>query len=362
VESGVADVHIILEESAPVVAKLAVNYNSFSKVMLIANLTKRDMLGKPSISAVTIGLSENPRIRVDHTIITGSKKFPVASVSELYAERQDFSSYNDYRVIGSYRQSNIYFDTRLQLAFRRRKLYALGVHLESVSLKPKSITALDVQGGNRYIQPYARFEYNTHDRLFLPRKGTYFLVEPSVIINRPHDVIIKSNGIPILDLDSLGISYKNFVRLRLQWQHIIPFKRKHFITLQAEGAANFNSSQLLFHDFVAGGMQPVFRNQVTFSGIGDAALRTNSLIKIAANWRYQFSGNVYAAANINVMYHSFFKEAYYSNSNKFLSGYAFTLGIDLPIGPVEFSFIYSDQSKVLTNYVSVGFRFSRSVF
>jgi NTE family protein len=362
VEPGVADLHIILEESAPLVAKLAVNYNSFSKVMLIANLTKRDMIGKPSISAVTIGLSENPRIRLDHTIITGSKKFPLASVSEIYAERQSFSSFRDFKAIGTYRQSNVYFDTRLQLAFRRRKLYALGVHLESVVLKPMSETALDVEGGNRYIQPYLRFEYNTHDRPFMPRKGTYILLEPSVIIGRPNKVIFKSNGVPILDLDSLGISYKNFVRLRLQVQHIIPFRVKHFITLQAEGAANFNSSQLLFHDFVAGGMQPIFRNQVTFSGIGDAALRTNSLVKAAVNWRYQFSGSVYAAANINVMYHSFLKEEYYSYSSKFLSGYALTVGIDLPIGPVEFSFMYSDQSKVLTNYASVGFRFSRNVF
>lgn len=362
VEPGVADIHLILEESAPVVAKLAVNYNSFSKVMLIANLTKRDMLGKPSISAITIGLSENPRIRLDHTIITGSKKIPLSSVSEIYAERQDFSSFRDFKVVGSYRQWNVYFDTRLQFAFKRNKSYALGVHLETVSLKPMAETAFDLEGGNRYIQPYLRYEYNTHDRLFMPRKGSYILLEPSVIISRPNKVVFKSDGVPILDLDSLGISYKNFVRLRLKAQHIIPFRTKHFITLQAEGAANFNSSQLLFHDFVAGGMQPLFRNQVTFSGIGDAAIRTNSLVKAAVNWRCQFSGSVYAAANVNVMYHSFLTEKYYSYSSKFLSGYAVTLGIDLPIGPVEFSFMYSDQSKVLTNYASVGFRFSRNMF
>jgi len=362
VEPGVADMRLIAEENAPIAAKLAINFNSFSNIMLIANMSFRDIIGKPSITSFTVGLSENPRLRVEHTMIFGTKNIPMASVSEVYAERQEFQQYRSYKAVGTYRQSNYYFDTRLQLAFKRRQSYAAGLHLETVYLKPLSETILDVQGKNTYVQPYLRYEYNTQDRLFLPRKGSYVLFEPSVIFSRPRDVILKSNGERILNLDSLGLNDGNFLRMKLQVQKVIPLRRRHYLTLQGEAAMNLNSSQFVFHDFVVGGLQPVMRNQVNFTGIADAAVRTNSLVKGLINWRYQFSGSVYAGLTINAMYCSFLREEFYDNPDKFLSGYGLTLGIESPIGPLEFTFMYSDQSKILKNYVNLGFRFSRAMF
>ncbi|MBZ5856135.1 patatin-like phospholipase family protein [Flavihumibacter profundi] len=363
VESGVADMHLIAEENAPVTAKLAINYNSFSNIMLIANMTIRDIIGKPSISSATIGISENPRLRLEHTMIFGTKKIPMASITEMYGERQEFSSYKDFRVIGSNRQSLFYVDTRLQLAFKRRSSYAVGMHWETGSIKPLSQTILDLRGTNNFSQAYFRYEYNSHDRLFLPRRGGYVLFEPSVIINRPEDITLKSNGAEIGNMDSLGIKKSTFTRFRFQAQKVVPVSRKNFITLQAEADANFNTNSFVFQDFVVGGMQPVIRNQVTFTGIPDASVRTNSLVKGSFNWRYQFSGSVYAAATLNLMYHSFLQQQqFYYTPEKLLTGYGLTLGIDSPIGPLEFSFMYSDQSGILKNYVNLGYRFSRAMF
>lgn len=362
VSPGVADMRLIAEENAPITAKLAINYNSFSNIMLIANMSIRDLIGKPSITSATIGISENPRVRVEHTMIFGTKKIPMASVSEVYAERQEFGQYRDYKVIGNYRQTNYFFDTRLQLAFKRRQLYAVGLHWETVALKPLSETALDVNGKNNYFQGYLRYEHNTHDRLFLPRRGVYFLLEPSVIVSNPRDIKIISNGTPILDLDSLGIKDGSFMRLRMQVQKVFPLRGRHYITVQGEAAGNLNTNQLIFHDFVIGGLQPMMRNQVSFAGIADAAVRTNSLVKAAVNWRYQFSGSVYTGLTVNAMYHSFLKKGLTENNGSFLSGYGITLGIESPVGPLEFTFMYSDQARILKNYVNLGFRFSRAMF
>jgi NTE family protein len=94
----------------------------------------------------------------------------------------------------------------------------------------------------------------------------------------------------------------------------------------------------------------------------DAALTTNSVLKGAANWRYQITGAVYTALTFNLMYASFLKEPIETTTNRLLSGYAFTLGIDSPIGPLEFSLMYGDQSRFIRNYVNLGFRFSRQMF
>jgi len=363
VETGVADLHIITEEFPSFKVKLGLHYSTMTKIMLIANFTKEDLLGKPGVSYITAGISENPRIRVGHSMVMGSSKFPLSSVTEIYGEQQKFSQYSDFEETGNnYKQSDIYFDTRLQVAYERRKLYGIGVRLEHVSLKPVSRSLFDLYGRNNYIQPYARYEYNTLDKLFLPRKGTYILLEPSAIVGQSQKLTLKSMGIPVDYLDSLDVKTENFFRAKAQLQHVIPFRQRNTITIQAEADANFNSDQLLFHDFVVGGMQPAFRNQVTFAGIQDAALRTNSLVKLNINWRYQLVGAVFAAANANIMYHSFLKNRLPANSQKFLSGYGLTVGLDTPIGPFEFSFNYCDQAKDLNNYLNIGFRFSKGMF
>jgi NTE family protein len=363
VAEGIADLHIITEEFPSFKMKLGLHYSTMTKIMLIANFTKQDLFGKPSVSYVTAGISENPRIRVGHSMIMGSSKFPLSSVTEIYGEQQKFSQYTDFDETGNnYKQSDISFDTRLQVAYKRRELYGLGVRLEHVSLKPVSRSLFDLYGRNNYIQPYLRYEYNTLDKLFLPRKGTYILLEPSAIVSQSQKLTIKSMGVPVDFLDSIGGGSGNFLRAKAQVQHVIPFRQRNTITIQAEADANFNSTQLLFHDFVVGGMQPVFRNQVTFAGIQDAALRTNSLVKLNVNWRYQIAGAIFAAANANIMYHSFLLDQLPSSSPKFLSGYGLTLGLDTPLGPFEFSFNYCDQAKDLNNYLNIGFRFSKGMF
>ncbi len=365
VTEGVADLHLITEEFAPLTAKIALNYNSFSKIMLIANLTARDLIGHESVTAFSVGISENPRLRFDHSVIMGSSKLPLASVTEIYAEWQKFSQYRDYKTIGGYRQSNAYFDTRLQLAYNRKKLYAAGIRLQTVGVTPQSQTLLDVDGHNNYIQPYLRYEYNTLDRNFLARKGAYILFEPSAILAQGMNAVFSSAGLPIINTDSLGIDTRPFFKLKAQLQQVFSLTKKNFLTLQSEGAINFNTEQLLFHDYIVGGLQPMFHNQVSFAGLQDATLRTNSFVKLALNWRYQFSGSIYFSATANIMYHSFLTEKYRSftgiNGN-FLSGYGLGLGMDSPIGPLEFTFTYSNQAKTLYNYLNVGFRFSRDIF
>ncbi len=361
-EEGVADMHLIAEENAPVTAKLAVHFNTLSDMSLIVNLSFRDYLGKQSRTSIGAAISENFRFRAEHSQVFGTPKVPLAWISEYYFERQEFPTYNNYKASGLGRELSTSIDTRLQLAYKRRQSYALGIHWERASFKPLTEALQTVEGRIRYLQGYLRYEYNSHDRLFLPRRGTYTLFEPSIIFAQQPNAIFYVAGEPILNIDSIGLSFGSFARLRFQIQKVIPIRKRSYLTLQGEAAGNFNASQFLFHDFLVGGMKPIMRNQVSFAGIQDAALTTNSLIKGAANWRYQITGAVYTALTFNLMYTNFLKQPIEAQTNRLLSGYAFTLGIDSPIGPLEFSLMYGDQSRFIRNYVNLGFRFSRQMF
>lgn len=361
-EEGVADMHLIAEENAPVAMKLAVHYNTLSNMSLIANFTIRDYFGKQSRTMVSNALSENFRFRAEHSQVFGTPKLPFAWVSEYYFERQEFPTYLDYKSVGLARELSTYVDSRFQLAYKRRESYALGLHWERASIKPLTQSLLAMQGSIRYLQAYLRYEYNSHDRLFLPRRGTYTLLEPSVIFAQDPNAKVMVAGTPILNLDSLGLQFGTFARLRFQIEKVIPIMKRSYLTMQAEAAGNFNASQFFFHDFIVGGMKPIMRNQVSFAGIPDAGVSTNSLVKGALNWRYQFTTSIYTALTFNMMYTSFLKEPLESNPDKLFSGYGFTLGIDSPIGPLEFSLMYGDRFKHIRNYVNLGFRFSRQMF
>lgn len=361
-EPNTADMHLIASENAPVTAKLALHFNTLSDMSLIANLSLRDYFGKQSRTSVATAISENFRFRAEHSQVFGTSKVPLAWVSEYYFERQEFPTYNSYKSVGLSRELSSYIDTRIQLAYKRRQSYALGIHFERASMKPLTEGPQTIEGRIRYMQGYARYEYNSHDRLFLPRRGTYTLIEPSVIFGQRPNAVFLASGVPILNIDSLGLTFGTFTRLRFQIQKAIPVTRRSYLTLQSEAAANFNASQFLFHDFLIGGMKPIMRNQVSFAGIQDAAVTTNSFVKGAINWRYQITGAVYTAATFNLMYSGFLKEPFEELDDKLFSGYAFTLGIDSPIGPLEFSLMYGDRYRHIRNYVNLGFRFSRQIF
>ncbi|KYP14852.1 patatin-like phospholipase family protein [Flavihumibacter sp. CACIAM 22H1] len=361
-EEGVADMHLIAEENAPITAKLAVHYNTLSDMSLIANLSFRDILGKQSRTSVAAAISENFRFRAEHSQVFGTPHVPLAWVSEFYFERQEFPTYNSYKSIGLARELSTFVDTRLQLAYKRRQSYAAGIHWERASLKPLTENLQTIEGKIRYLQGYLRYEYNSHDRLFLPKRGTYTLLEPSIIFAQKPNAVFLASGVPILNIDSLGLTFGSFARLRFQIQKVLPIRKRSFLTLQGESAANFNASQFLFHDFLIGGMKPIMRNQVSFAGLQDATITTNSFIKGAINWRYQITGAVYTGITFNLLYANFLKEPFEIEDRRLLSGYAFTLGIDSPIGPLEFNFMYGDQSRHIRNYVNLGFRFSRQMF
>lgn len=361
-EDNMADMKLVAEENSPVTAKLAVHFNTLSDMSLIANLSFRDFLGKQSRTSVGSSISENFRFRAEHSQVFGTPRVPLAWVSEYYFERQEFPTYNNFKSIGVGRELSTFVDTRLQLAYKRRQLYAMGVHWERASFKPLTDGPKTLKGRIRYLQGYLRYEYNSHDRLFLPRRGTYTLFEPSIIFAQQPNAVINESGEPERNLDSLGLNFGSFARLRFQIQKVLPIRKRSYLTLQGEAGGNINASQFLFHDFLLGGMQPIMRNQVNFAGFQDVAVTTNSFIKGAANWRYQITGAVYTAFTFNLVYAGFLNESYETQRNHLYSGYAFTLGIDSPIGPLEFSLMYGDQARFIRNYVNLGFRFSRQMF
>ncbi len=73
--------------------------------------------------------------------------------------------------------------------------------------------------------------------------------------------------------------------------------------------------------------------------------------------RYNPANNIYITGRINGLVKNFATRNNVTSAKDGLSGYALTFAYKTPIGPVELSAMYSDQSKKLQSYVMLGIPF-----
>jgi NTE family protein len=73
--------------------------------------------------------------------------------------------------------------------------------------------------------------------------------------------------------------------------------------------------------------------------------------------RYNPANNIYITGRINALVKDYATKKNATSSKDALTGYALTFAYKTPIGPIELSAMYSDQSKRLQSYVLVGIPF-----
>ena len=78
---------------------------------------------------------------------------------------------------------------------------------------------------------------------------------------------------------------------------------------------------------------------------------------LQAGLRYNVVNNLYLIGRFTSLLKDFVAINNGPAQASFLSGYALTFAYKSPIGPVELSMMYSDQSRKLQSYVTVGIPF-----
>ena len=78
---------------------------------------------------------------------------------------------------------------------------------------------------------------------------------------------------------------------------------------------------------------------------------------LQAGLRYNVINNLYLVGRFTSLVKDFVAINNGPAKTSFLSGYALTFAYKSPIGPVELSMLYSDQSRKFQSYVSIGIPF-----
>jgi NTE family protein len=336
-------------------AKLSLHYNKFSGISAIANITSRNLIITNSRDLLTINLGEALRVRAEHLQYLGRRKNFSFTIGTQY-DRFDVNTYNTYKQSGIYKQSFFKFDSRFQYSTLRNLAIGIGERFEIINYKPAILSGFQFSGNNNFFTSYFYVSHNSLDKVVYPRRGVKLHTEFGLVGSQDPNVDFYIDGRPA-PKDSIGISDKAYPRLAFGLESYTPISRRSVFELRIQAGANFNYSNNIMNEFSIGGLTPLFRNQVVFAGLQEGSLYTPAMAAFQGGYRYELLNNIYLMARGNILFNNFISSSRFFNNPNILSGYALTFGYNFALGPLEFSLMYSDQSRNLSSYVNIGIPF-----
>jgi NTE family protein len=337
-------------------SKIGIHYTQFTGIGLVLNLTSRNLILPHSRSLVTVNLGETFRARAEHLQYLGRGK-NVAMILGTNYERFDLNTYQKYKQDGLYKMHLFRADGRMQFSSNRKFTVGAGTRYEWISYKPSIPSGFELNGKNELVTTYGYLGINTLDRAVYPRRGWKVDGEFGFIYNQSPDITFYSEGVPIGNLDSFGITYANFQRAVLNIEGYAPISPRSTFSAAFQSGINFRYNQNILNDFVIGGMYKIFRNQVVFAGLPEAAIYTPSVAALQLAYRLQLYNNFFLIGRTNGLINNFVSTDNVLQRPSFLSGHALTLGYNFALGPLEVSAVYSDQSKRMQSVISLGISF-----
>jgi NTE family protein len=336
-------------------AKLGLHYNKFTGISLIANLTARNFLITNSRDLVTVNIGEALRIRAEHLQYIGRRKNFSLSLG-AQADRFDINTYNTYKQNGIYKQNLAKLDGHLQYSTLRNLAVGIGERFETISYKPAILSGFQFTGNNNFFTTYGFVSHNSLDKVVYPRKGVKLRAELGFVSQQDPNISFFVNG-QEAPKDSIEVTGKPYPRLTFMLDNFTPLSRRSVLALKVQAGANFNYGRNIMNEFAVGGMTSLFRNQVVFAGLQEGSLYTPAFAALMATYRYELLSNTYISGSANFLVNNAISSSPFFQNPNLLTGYALTFGYNFALGPLEFSLMYSGQSKNLGTYVNIGIPF-----
>jgi len=353
---GTVKIVFDVEENPFTFAKLGINYNQFTGISLIGNITSRNFLSPYSKSQATINLGENLRLRGEHVQYFGKlKTFSLTATTQV--ESVNINSYNNFEKQGLFKQGYFLGDLNIRFSPLRNLSFGAGSRFENLHYSPQLPSQLEVRGGIGFFNSYLFLQANSLSNAVYPRSGSKTDIEAGYVFNENQDLSFYINGHLVNNQDSLGFNYNNYTRIKFNSEKYVPLSKRSTFFTQAQAGVNFKGQNNIINSFSIGGLNSVYRNQITFAGLNEGTVLTNSVASLQLGLRYQLYNNTYLIGKINGAFYNFIDSQLTLEKSKFLSGYSLSFGYNFILGPLEVSAMYSDQTKSILPYINLGIPF-----
>jgi NTE family protein len=343
-----------VEENPLTFAKIGLNYNQFSGISAILNLTARDFFTSTSRSLVTVNIGQNFRARAEHLQYFGRRANFAFTLGTQFDDFQ-ITTYNaKFKEAGLYDQNYYNLDAHIGYSTNRDLTIGLGSRFEELAYNPSITSSLEFKGNNNFVTSYFFLRTNLLDRPVYPRRGFQLNAEADYVFEQNPDVQHFGTETGTSDSTFSDLPYQ---RLLFNYDQYIPLSSRYTLQTHLQGGLNLNYKRNVMNEFSIGGLTDQFHDQVTFAGLREGTFYSASIAEGMLALRYQLFDNVLITGKANVLFNNFITKSAFFNTPDFLSGYALTFTYMFALGPLELSAMYSDQSRRVLGYVNIGIPF-----
>lgn len=355
IDSEKSEMRFIAEENPLTAIKFAINYNDYTKLSLIGNITVRDLFLKGSRATATASLSENPRLFVEYYKYLGTKRSWGIDLS-WYKEIVDFPVYQDFRLFETLRSNYSIFNARIQYNIDRVSYVGFSQQYNLSQIKTAESPTVDFDGRDNFSHSYFSYRLDNTDRKYFATKGWRVRGELGYIYGQNGEITISKDTL-VQNADSLGLAFSNMLRLNLRSEYYLPLNKKFVLFQQSAFALLSSGDPYIANKFQVGGVADNTLNQVRFAGLEESEVKTGSILSGQLGLQWKCTGSIYVTGRANLAFYDFYKASAVSGRDNFLSGYSLSAGLMTPIGPIEISAMYCDQDRKVRTNLNLGYRF-----
>ncbi len=340
-----------VEEDPTTFLKAGVYYTKFRGINANLSLALRDFFIHNSRSTVSVSLGESLQLEGEHLQYLGRIK-NVAFIADVKMDIQDINSYVDYKIDGSYKQKFFRGFLNFQNSGTNRLTAGTGTAIENIRFSPTIHSMAEARGNFTSLRTYGYLKYNSLNQPLYPSRGLKLSTELAYVYNQNPNLQFFENGMQVADP-----VFNNFSRFSFDGSIFEPINPKVTMFSEMQAGINFTDKPNVLHNFQVGGIDGNFRNQVRFAGLPEASVNSSAVAALQLGLRYEIVNNAYIIGRANALFKDFATTKISTSAGTWLTGYALTFAYKTPIGPLELSAMYSDQSRRVQSYVLFGIPF-----
>lgn len=335
----------------------AVHFSSFSGVGLIGRVGSERLFTYNAMGELVILAGENPAFKSRLLFYTSDRR---RSWFNLINEGRiiNFPLYEDFEAIAEYRQRHFRSELSFNSVSGEHGYFSLGSGFSFRGLSPKMRGRITLEGNIRSFDAFARYKLNSLNRNSFPTSGQFIELSASYHFNqKPRLKTFRLDG-QDATLEDMGIEIGNFLRAKINWESYVPLSESLSQLFKFQLGYNFDYNQGFINNFNVGGTQAFLDNQVTFWGLNEYELMTESVFTGQIGYQYHIGRGLYASAITNAALYDFrLDRPEEISSENLVYGGALSMGYDSLIGPFELTFAYSPQTHRITGYLNLGWAF-----
>lgn len=330
--------------------KFGLHYDGLYKSAVLVNYTHKNLLVRNDVMSVDAILGDNFRYNFDYYIDNGFYlSYGLHSYLSTFNRNisQQYGSQNSFKNEGADAVNIDFTDwtnqAYLQTIFAHRFLIGGGLEYKHIKIKSETVDVEPVFDNSDYLSAYGYLKFDSYDDKYFPSEGWFFSGEGKSYL---------------LSSDYTG-GFNNFSIIKGELSTAKRLYKGLTVELQSEMGFALGKESVPTFDFILGGygyhMTNNFRH---FYGYDFLSISGNSYIKggVALDWEFYKKYHLNFAANYANVGHNLLDEGEMFSLPEF-SGYAFGIGMETILGPIEIKHSWSPDTAEHYTWVSVGFWF-----